>query len=393
MVQVTSDGVLFAKNSDREANEAQILEWHPSGTFEKGSLVACTHIGVSQVPRTNAVILSRPWWMFGAEMGANEHGVVIGNEAVYTTQRDGEPALLGMDLVRLALERSNSAHQAVSVIVDLLERYGQGGPCSAERANYTYHNSFLVADRRSAYVLETAGQLWTSEEVTSGARSISNGLTIEPFASQHARRSKDRLVSCAIRRDLTERATSKSTSPLDLMAALRMHPNGAEPSWSPLYGSLAAPCAHFGGIVTSSQSTGALVADLRDAIDLYATATSATCLSLFKPVSIGEPMNLGSPSRYYEDESLWWRHEQLHRAAMANSAGARAAIARQRDEFEREIVRDGVSSSAAFDRANQLEDSWWTQLDPTARDGRPSFVQRRAQRLDRLAKIPPRPLS
>jgi len=41
--------------------------------------------------------------MWGAEMGANEHGVCIGNEAIYTkmaSDEDKEEKLLGMDLVR-----------------------------------------------------------------------------------------------------------------------------------------------------------------------------------------------------------------------------------------------------------------------------------------------------
>lgn len=54
-----------------------------------------------QVPSTHSVVLSKPVWMWGAEMGANDAGVVIGNEAVWTREPDdGPPALLGMDLVR-----------------------------------------------------------------------------------------------------------------------------------------------------------------------------------------------------------------------------------------------------------------------------------------------------
>lgn len=63
----------------------------------------CTYISIDQESHTHAVILSKPAWMWGAEMGANEHGVAIGNEAVWTTEggeHDLEEKLLGMDLVR-----------------------------------------------------------------------------------------------------------------------------------------------------------------------------------------------------------------------------------------------------------------------------------------------------
>lgn len=61
----------------------------------------CTYIEVDQVPETCAVVLSRPAWLWGAEMGANEHGVCIGNEAIWGREDiSKEEALLGMDLVR-----------------------------------------------------------------------------------------------------------------------------------------------------------------------------------------------------------------------------------------------------------------------------------------------------
>src|SRR5262249_52735948 len=105
--------MLFAKNSDRERNEAQALELHAAATHAPGDL-KCTYITIPQAARTNAVILSRPCWMWGAEMGANEHGVVIGNEAMHSETGPPEgDALTGMDLLRLALERAETAKAAV----------------------------------------------------------------------------------------------------------------------------------------------------------------------------------------------------------------------------------------------------------------------------------------
>jgi len=61
----------------------------------------CTYLEIEQAERTHAVVLSRPAWLWGAEMGANEHGVCVGNEGVWTREPVGEDeALLGMDLVR-----------------------------------------------------------------------------------------------------------------------------------------------------------------------------------------------------------------------------------------------------------------------------------------------------
>lgn len=172
--------IIFGKNSDRPRDEVQEVVYFPAGYHAKGTKVQCTYIEVDQVERTHAVILSRPAWLWGAEMGANEHGVCIGNEGVWSKEPVGEKeALLGMDLVRLGLERGSSAHEAVQVIAELLERYGQGGSCKEEPTPFIYHNTFLVADRTEAWILETAGQFWAAQRIREGARNISNQLSID----------------------------------------------------------------------------------------------------------------------------------------------------------------------------------------------------------------------
>lgn len=173
------DQVIFGKNSDRPRDEVQEVTYYPAATHLPGSVLECTYIQIPQVEQTHAVVLSKPAWMWGAEMGANDQGVCIGNEAVWTRE-EGNPgeALLGMDLLRLGLERGDSAWSALSVITELLQQHGQGGQCREEPEPFSYHNTFLLVDRSEAWVLETAGRLWVAQRVTEGVKNISNQLTI-----------------------------------------------------------------------------------------------------------------------------------------------------------------------------------------------------------------------
>ena len=138
----TKDGhVIFAKNSDRQPNEPLLMLDIPRQQHAPGSQVHCTYISVDQVRETYRVLLFKPSWMWGAEMGANEFGLNIGNEAVFTKVRQGPNSLLGMDLVRLALERCKTSTEALHLMTDLLAKHGQGGNCGYEK-RFVYHNSF-----------------------------------------------------------------------------------------------------------------------------------------------------------------------------------------------------------------------------------------------------------
>ncbi|MCJ7806469.1 MAG: C69 family dipeptidase, partial [Clostridia bacterium] len=173
----TKDGsVVFAKNSDRNPNEPQLTIRVPRKQHTPGGKLKCTYIEIDQVEETYAVLLLKPSWMWGAEMGGNEFGLNIGNEAVFTREKQGSEALLGMDMLRLALERCRNSEEALDLLIVLLERYGQGGNCGYKK-KFFYHNSFLIADPQAAWVLETAGEYWAAEKVKD-VRSISNRLSI-----------------------------------------------------------------------------------------------------------------------------------------------------------------------------------------------------------------------
>ena len=146
---------IFGKNSDRPPNEGQHLAYFPAANHAKGSRVKCTYIEIPQAEKTHAVLLSKPFWIWGAEIGINDHGLVIGNEAVFSrVPANKKPALLGMDLLRAALERAATPRAAVQVVIDLLEEFGQGGNCEQDGIRY-YHNSFIMASAEDAWLLET----------------------------------------------------------------------------------------------------------------------------------------------------------------------------------------------------------------------------------------------
>ncbi|MEQ1493762.1 MAG: hypothetical protein ABL932_24785, partial [Terricaulis sp.] len=271
---------LFAKNSDRERNEAQALQFKPATEHEAGASLLCTYITIPQARRTNACLISRPFWMWGAEMGANEHGVVIGNEAMHSVVAPSEtPALTGMDLLRLALERAASAAEAVDVITTLLEARGQGGNCGHLHP-FFYHNGFLIADGRESFVLETVGRSWAYERI-SNERALSNAYSIGrgyerisaglaqsetfDFAERFIDVERDGVSfgrgRCARGEQLLAAHDGKLT-PRAMMAVLRDHgAEGAAPGWTPEKTERRSICMHAAEAARRSQTTASWVTE------------------------------------------------------------------------------------------------------------------------------------
>ncbi|HVX47701.1 MAG TPA: C69 family dipeptidase [Mycobacteriales bacterium] len=118
----------------------------------------------------------------------NEWSVAIGNEALFTrdlalhkgSSEVVPPGIIGMELVRLGLERGRTAEEALRVMTALVQEYGQWGSGVADTpaADGAYDNSYLIADPDDAWVLETSGREWVARQIRSGAWAISNQPTI-----------------------------------------------------------------------------------------------------------------------------------------------------------------------------------------------------------------------
>jgi hypothetical protein len=178
-----SGGMLFAKNSDRPVNEAQIIEVLAPHRRSPSSRLRTQYLDIDDPGDGLLTVVSRPTWLWGAEHAVNAAGVAIGNEKVWTTDdpRTTAPALLGMDLVRLVGERATTADGAVDLLTAQLEQWGQGGSGEHD-ADEPYWSSFLVADPAQAWVVETSGRSWVAEPLpvgsAEGGGSISNRLTL-----------------------------------------------------------------------------------------------------------------------------------------------------------------------------------------------------------------------
>jgi secernin len=370
----TFDGsTIFAKNSDRAANEAQPLIHVPRGEHAPGSIAQCQYIAIPQVATTWELIGSRPCWLWGFEMGVNEWGVAIGNEAVLTREPSAERALIGMDLVRLGLERGRTAGGAKAAICALIEQYGQGGSCE-ESFFRTYHNSFIIADPTTAWIVETAGHRWVARRVRDRA-AIGNLLTIGTDAddvsdglAEHARTAgfatdpfdfaasyRDPEADLATRVCRLERARAilgsyaKPIAVPEMMAVLTDHgerdlPEHAEP--------LPTLCMHACP-GRPGETAASMVAHLKPRKPRELTATVWTafgspCLSVYRPVypfAVGLPATLNEGASTYAADSPWWVFERMQRLVAASPALA-ALVRPELHALQQAFFADAAAAEA-----------------------------------------------
>jgi secernin len=166
--RATSDGrTLFGRNCNRPAREGQALVRVEGRAYVPGEMLSTGRVSLPQARQTFRVLAGRRAGLWGYPYGVNEHGVAVGITAICTRLAGDRDGLSGPDLARLALERTCSARQAVDLITDLVVRHGQ------QAADGIGNSSFLVADGREAFALETCGRFW-AEQVVGSVRAVTD---------------------------------------------------------------------------------------------------------------------------------------------------------------------------------------------------------------------------
>jgi dipeptidase len=349
--------VIFAKNSDRLPDECQHLRVYPARDWDKGATLRCQYLTLPQVRHTHRVLGSQPFWLWGFEHGVNERGVAIGNEAIWTKAQRQKVGLLGMDLIRLGLERGGTARQALDVMAALLEKHGQGGsPRHNDSKAACYDSSFILADPREAWVLETSGRDWVARRIK-GTYSISNSPCLGgdfdlasaalrartglDFARDLGDYSKYPQTSgktrCKRSRQLLE-GRSGRLCVADMMAILRDHGGAADAKSPAAFGPTL--CAHPG----TGQTAASMVAHLHpDGVIAWCSLVTP-CISVFLPffVDADVPEALAQGKATFTATSPWWRIRRLLDRAARNWKESYPRLRSHWQEWQQTLLREAA---------------------------------------------------
>ncbi len=92
----TTDGsMLLGKNSDRPVNETQPLRYLPARSPSRSDRLSLAYVEIADASETLAHVGASPYWCWGHELGVNERGVAIGNEALFTRDLARNQAMPG----------------------------------------------------------------------------------------------------------------------------------------------------------------------------------------------------------------------------------------------------------------------------------------------------------
>lgn len=377
---------MLAKNSDRPLGEAQPLTWIPTADHRDGEMLHCTCISIPQTAHTYAVLGSKPYWIWGFEMGVNEHGLVIANEAQGSrAAAETQTGLLGMDLLRLGLERGASAKEAIEVITSLLEKYGQNANAS-RLYDRRYENSYMIMDSNEVWLLETAGRKWAARQIHTAA-AISNCYTIEEefdccspdletlarrngwisprepfnFAKAYTLPAVRQTNSVPRWRRLNQLLFQQKSHDFSSLAAiLRDHfeQELLDPRFGAGYGTFPTICMHAMTWDSSQTAASMLVGFCNGLGPVIRHAFSIPCCSLYLPFYCTGflPEAAMAGGEFFDSRSLWWLFERLSMIVSADyerfAPPVRQAAFHLEQEFDRQAAQTENLAAQAVQQGN-----------------------------------------
>ena len=334
----------FAKNSDRDPNEPQYMFFVPAGKISHPK----TYVEMPPYEVKYGTWLSKPSWMWGAEMGVNENGVAIGNEATFNKVKAEKVGVLGMDHLRVALELSLTAREALEILIRNTEVYGQGGDGGYEHPLF-YHNSYLLTDLTEAYVLDTVGRYWAYKKLM-GNYNISNKISIQNdfddispelkgkvqnlekyftnpivsyFAGAYHRERRGMEIMQRQHYDLS-----------DVMSVLQDRHTGKVATMRNI-------CVIGGGLV-SSQTTASLFYDYKSKMIWYTEGPDPE-VQLFKPLQLG----FCNEDDAGEGIKRWKYNNLLFRAALKDYEANKDRLAPLRAQYQDQLLLLSASDTGA----------------------------------------------
>ncbi len=396
---------IFAKNSSRRPNEPQVLEWH-AAQKNNGGTIRTAHMEVSVPTHSYAMIISRPLGAWGAEMGVNEHGVCIGTADVYTKGMPAKSGLCGGELARIALQCSNSASQAIKMIILMLEAHGQSGD-SGHKASMRHDSTFLIMDHSELFVLESAKKEWVYKRLSQAC--IANHLTISldgdgyssafayDFAKKHRGAIRTMLSGSYTRLTQAAALMGEQQSVPDMFTLLRHH---SRDTVLPLQSGDTHGCCMHSARQAERHTTASMVVQLGGKVpQLWVTASSTPCISLFKPFVFGTaPKPPVFEAGRADIDRYWRKREAFHRMWIGHELPQE--FYEQRDALQTEWLEAAEGASTAQMQQLMLQSAWqedalyekWAKQTPdTPKKGGGrflSFWERESAELDRCEDEP-----
>ncbi len=413
---------IFAKNSDRPMSESQPFIAFPARINEPNTKLKCTYIEIDDVEKTYALNGSKPFWMWGFEHGLNEHGVVIGNEAAWAKDEpELIPGLLGMDLLRLGLERGKTAYEAMHIIIDLLQKHGQGGNASTLR-DMRYHNLFILVDKTQGWVLETVNRRWVAKKIKDVV-GVSNCYTIETqwdeacddlkeyaYAKGWAREDEEFNFALAYgapddkqrnafarkcRIDKLLNCNKGEITTQTMKNIMRDHFEGEliESRFNVSHAMNTTVCMHCRD-TNSSKTAAAMIVEFKGDDMSCQSCFSTPCTSIYKPFYLtGQlPANSQIAQGTYSEDSAWWLYERLALAVESNYNKHIVVLKEHREKLENEFdieskqveleakkYKDNGETEKALDLIINFTNICWKKADELAKQLCDTFEQENKQ--------------